>query len=70
MIKKTEPKKGKSKRDEKSKGTKKEGIMEFVVCITANPFSTEGRSVPFIPGSLLWKDPGELHSSLFQRDEP
>ena len=70
MIKKTETKKGSVKGMKKVKVQEKKGIMEFVVCIMANPFSTEGRSVPFIPGSPLWKDPGELHSSLFQRDEP
>ena len=69
MIKKTGRKKGIVKGVKKIR-YKKDGIMEFVVCITANPFSTEGRSVPFIPGSLLWKDSGELHSSLYQRDEP
>ena len=42
-------KKGKSKGDEKSKGTKKEGIMEFVVCITANPFSNRGAFCPIHP---------------------
>ena len=49
MIKKNRTKKGKSKRDEKSKGTRKEGIMEFVVCIMANPFSNRGAFCPIHP---------------------
>ena len=49
IKKKPEPKKGRVKEVKKVKVQRKEGIMEFVVCIMANPFSNRGAFCPIHP---------------------